>query len=84
MISITDHDSIDCQEEAIILAAENSVEYIPGLELSVSFSHPEYGNSKPVSLDFLAYMYDIKNQQLINKLEEMRRHRVKRAEQEEL
>ena len=81
LISITDHDSIDCQEEAIILAAENSVEYIPGLELSVSFSHPEYGNSKPVSLDFLAYMYDIKNQQLINKLEEMRRHRVKRAEQ---
>ncbi|MBN2063018.1 MAG: PHP domain-containing protein [Deltaproteobacteria bacterium] len=81
LISITDHDSIDCQEEARILCRKSNIHYIPGLELSVSFSHPKYGDSKPISLDFLAYMYDIKNTTLINKLEKMRQHRIKRAEQ---
>ena len=37
LISITDHDSMDCQEKAIILAREYSIAYIPGVELNVSF-----------------------------------------------
>ena len=80
LLSITDHDSIDCQAEAKILADENGINYINGLELSVSFSHPEYRGSKPISLDFLAYHYDIHYRPLVIKLEELRDHRKKRAE----
>lgn len=81
LLSITDHDSIDCQNEAKTLAEEYGIEYIYGLELSVSFSHPDYNNSKPVSLDFLGYDYDPENRDLISKLEDLRIHRRQRAEQ---
>lgn len=81
LISITDHDSIDCQDEASTLAKEYNIDYINGLELSVSFSHPEYLNSKPISLDFLGYNYDLNNNDLKRKLEELRTHRKQRAEQ---
>ena len=81
MLSITDHDSIDCQDEARVLAEEFSIKYLYGLELSVTFSHPDYNNSKPISLDFLGYNYDPENKDLINKLEDLRIHRKKRAEQ---
>jgi predicted metal-dependent phosphoesterase TrpH len=81
LISITDHDSIDCQTDAKVLADEYNISYIYGLELSVSFSHPAYGESKKVSLDFLAYQYDIHYQPLVTKLDELREHRKKRAEE---
>ncbi|MGD9159388.1 MAG: PHP domain-containing protein [Desulfobacteraceae bacterium] len=80
MISITDHDSVDCQEEAKILAKEYGINYIYGLELNVTFSHPDYNNSKPISLDFLGYGYDPENRDLKSKLEDLREHRRKRAE----
>lgn len=80
MISITDHDSIDCQHESRLLAEEYGIKYIYGLELSVSFSRPDYNNSKPVSLDFLGYNYNPDNRDLAGKLEELRTHRRKRAE----
>ena len=50
VISITDHDSIDCQEPAEILADQYGIRYVCGLELNVSFSHPPYKDSKPISL----------------------------------
>jgi predicted metal-dependent phosphoesterase TrpH len=81
LISITDHDSIDCQEPAKILADQYGIRYLYGLELNVSFSHPEYRNSKPISLDFLAYQYDIHDPPLVKKLSELREYRKKRAEQ---
>jgi hypothetical protein len=81
LISITDHDSIDCQEEARELAVEYNIDYIYGLELSVTYSHPEYGNGKSISLDFLAYQFDINNRRLIGKLEELRQRRKNRAEE---
>jgi predicted metal-dependent phosphoesterase TrpH len=50
LISITDHDSIDCQESAKELADQYGIQYLYGLELNVSFSHPGYRNSKyPIS-----------------------------------
>ncbi|MFC1866863.1 PHP domain-containing protein, partial [Thermodesulfobacteriota bacterium] len=55
--------------------------YFSGLELSVSFSHPAYRDSKPVSLDFLAYQYNPHYHPLINKLKGLREYRKKRAEQ---
>ncbi len=81
LISITDHDSIDCQEEAGFLADEYDIHYLYGLELSVTFSHPEYRNARPISLDFLAYQYDIHYTPLVRKLRDLRAHRRRRAEQ---
>jgi len=78
LMSITDHDSIDCQERAIALAKEHGIAYITGVELNVAFHYPD---SKPVSLDFLAYQYDIGNQELKNKLQLLREHREVRAGQ---
>jgi predicted metal-dependent phosphoesterase TrpH len=81
VISISDHDSIDCQENAQVLASKYDIKYITGVELNISFSHPRYRGSKPVSLDMLGYQYDIHNPALINKLKQVREYRRKRAEQ---
>jgi hypothetical protein len=80
VLSVTDHDSIDCQSMAMLLAEEFGVDCIAGLELNVSFSHPGYRNGKPVSLDFLAYDFDIHNPRLLEKLDALREHRRLRAE----
>ncbi len=77
LMSITDHDSIDCQERAIALAREYGITYIPGVELNVTFQYL----GKSISLDFLGYQYNIGNQALKNKLQLMREHRVTRARQ---
>ena len=79
LISITDHDSIDCQERAIALARKHGMSYITGVELNATFHYPE-GN-KVVSLDFLGYGYDIGNQELKSKIQLMKEHREKRARQ---
>jgi 3',5'-nucleoside bisphosphate phosphatase len=81
LISITDHDSIDCQEAAQALAAEYGVHYLTGVELNITFSHTDYHGSKPISLDMLGYQYDIHNGPLKKKLQELRHYRKKRAEQ---
>ncbi len=81
IISIADHDSIDCQESATILASRHGMHYISGVELSISFSHTRYRGSKPVSLDVLGYQYDIKHRALTEKLRELREYRRIRAEQ---
>ena len=76
LISITDHDSIDCQEAAICLARDYGMSYITGLELNVTFQYPD---AKPVSLDFLGYCFDLSNSELRDKLQSLRDHREKRA-----
>jgi predicted metal-dependent phosphoesterase TrpH len=79
LISITDHDSIDCQERAIALARKHGISYITGVELNVTFHYPE--GTKDVSLDFLGYGYDIGNQELKSKLQLIKEHRQRRARQ---
>jgi hypothetical protein len=79
LISVTDHDSIGCQEKAMALAKKNGIRYISGVELNVTFSHPRYNEGKSVSLDFLGYQYDINNKELKNKLHEMAGCREERA-----
>jgi len=79
LMSITDHDSIGCQEEAMALARKNGIRYISGVELNVTFSHPRYNEGKSISLDFLGYQYDINNNELKGKLQEMAEYREKRA-----
>jgi len=78
LMSTTDHDSIDCQERAIALARKYGISYITGVELNVTFHYP---SSKPISLDFLGYQYDIGNQELKDKLQLIQEHRVTRAGQ---
>ena len=80
VISITDHDSIECQETANALADKYGIHYIPGVELNISFSHPQYRGGKAVSLDLLGYQFDIHNQALAGKLEELKKYRKQRAE----
>jgi len=77
LISITDHDSVDCQKRAGALAKKGGMSYIAGIELNVTFRYPESG--KDVSLDFLGYAYDANNQELKNKLQLLKGHREKRA-----
>jgi len=80
LISITDHDSIDCQETAEALASKYGMSYITGVELNISFSHPAYRDGKPVPLDMLGYRFDVNNGALKQKLKELRLYRTKRAE----
>jgi len=77
LISITDHDSIACQQRAIALARKHEMSYITGVELNVPFHYPE-GN-KDVSLDFLGYGYDVSNQELNSKLQLVKDYRKRRA-----
>jgi 3',5'-nucleoside bisphosphate phosphatase len=78
-MSITDHDSIDCQQVAIDLACAAGVRYVSGVELNVTFSHPKYREGKPISLDFLGYQFDPKNGEMRDKLQQMANYREERA-----
>ena len=78
-LSITDHDSIDCQEVAIELAKQAGIRYISGVELNVTFSRPNFREGKSVSLDFLGYQFDPKTNGLNAKLQQMVRYREERA-----
>jgi len=78
-MSITDHDSIDCQEIAMDLAGKAGIRYVSGVELNVTFSHPRYHEGKSISLDFLGYQFDAKNKELRDKLQQMANYREERA-----
>lgn len=77
LMSITDHDNVDSQPQAISLARQAGIAYVTGVELNVTFPY----NNKSVSLDFLGYRYDIENEALKNKLKMLREHREWRAHQ---
>jgi len=78
LMSITDHDSIDCQKKAMSLAKKYGINYITGIELNITFQYPpEPGKS--VSLDFLGYQFDIGNEELKSKLKLIRQRRETRA-----
>ena len=78
-MSITDHDSIDCQLIAMDLAGKAGIRYVSGVELNVTFSHPSYHGGKSISLDFLGYQFDAKNKALKGKLQQMANYREERA-----
>jgi len=79
LMSITDHDSIGCQEIAADLASAAGIRYVSGVELNVTFSHPTYRESKPISLDFLGYKFDPRGSELRDKLQQMANYREGRA-----
>lgn len=80
LLSITDHDSMESQAKALVLARDRRISYISGLELNISFSHRDYRDGKPFSLDCLGYGVDIDNISLLAKLEELRAYRRRRAQ----
>jgi hypothetical protein len=79
LMSITDHDSIGCQEKAMALAGKNGIRYVSGVELNVTFSHPRYNEGKSISLDLLGYQFDVRNKELKDKLQEIAEYREERA-----
>jgi len=81
LLAITDHDSIKAQARAVALSRSHGIAYLTGVELNVTFAHPDYGKGKAVSLDCLGYQFDIENAALIAKLAALRDYRKRRAEQ---
>jgi predicted metal-dependent phosphoesterase TrpH len=79
LLSITDHDSINCQNLAKCLSQKNQIHYIYGIELNITFSHPKIGKGTPNSLDILCYQFDINNKALQKKLEKITKYRQERA-----
>lgn len=77
-LSLTDHDSVDCQEGASCLARGLGMTYVPGVELNVTLP---YEGGRQVSLDFLGYGFDFTNQALCSKLLVLKEHREGRARQ---
>ncbi len=80
LVSITDHDAVECQDSAIELASMYGMNYITGVELNITFSHKSFRNGKPISVDLLGYQYDIHNKPLLQKVGELKKHRKRRAQ----
>ncbi len=80
LISITDHDSLQSQGKAKLLAATHGIRYLTGVELNVTLAHPYYTRGKDSSLDFLGYAFDNNNLALLSKLHELRAYRKLRAQ----
>ena len=80
LIAITDHDSIHVQEQARSLAQSSGIAYLTGVELNVTFSHPDFNKGKAISLDVLGYQFDIHHPPLVERLRAMREYRKRRAE----
>ncbi|WP_129408761.1 PHP domain-containing protein [Marinitoga lauensis] len=69
IFSITDHDTIKGQMEAIEFAKELNLKYIPGVEINAEF---------PTLMDILGYNVDIKNDYLNSVLEIIYNKRIER------
>ena len=78
-LAITDHDCIGCQTQAAAMAKVEGIRYISGVELNVTFTHPNFHEGKPVSLDFLGYQFNPSDEELGRKLETMANYRQERA-----
>jgi hypothetical protein len=78
-MAISDHDSIVCQNQAAEASKKAGIHYISGVELNVTFSHPNFLGGKAVSLDFLGYQFNPDNKALQSKLETMAKYREERA-----
>jgi hypothetical protein len=61
------------------LAKKSGISYVTGVELNITFSHPEFRSGKPVSLDILGYQFDVNNKALTSKLRQIAEYRETRA-----
>ena len=72
IISITDHDGIDGIAEALIAGEALKIQVITGVELSADF--------EGINLHILGYKFDHENEELQEKMEELRGYRKERNE----
>ncbi len=79
VMAITDHDSVKAQARARVLAREHGIRFLTGVELNVTFSHPDFLKGKAKALDFLGYGFDPENEALKAKLTALSTHRKARA-----
>ncbi len=79
LLSITDHDTVDCQEEAMIMAEKRGIPYFSGVELNITFSNPRYRENKRISLDILGYQFDVRDELLRKELFRIAKHREERG-----
>lgn len=73
-ISLTDHDTIDGIEETIneINLTQSNLEFIPGIELNAEVNE--------IETHILGYFIDNKNENLVNRLKDIKTYRYERAE----
>ncbi len=69
-ISITDHDTVDAIDPAIMAAKNSDLEIIPGIEMTCE--------SDDAEIHILGYFIDYKNINFLKKLQELRKIRVER------
>ncbi|MCD4656194.1 MAG: PHP domain-containing protein, partial [Planctomycetes bacterium] len=79
LLSITDHDTIECQQEAIEFAKHFGIKYITGVELTSYYAIPEYNDGKHVQLHLLAYGFNHNDEKLCNLLRATGEKRKTRA-----
>ena len=77
LVSITNHDNISDQNQAITQAKKADLTYVSGVELNVTCTYQKY--KAPFALDFLGYQFNPTNQALQNKLEQIAHYRQVRA-----
>lgn len=70
-LSITDHDSVEAIEEALIYSKQAGVEIIPGVELSSEY--------KGLEVHVLGFFLEFKDNELLGYLSAFREKRLKRA-----
>lgn len=70
-IALTDHDTIDGLEEMNLLSKKYDIDFIPGIEFSVSYKNKE--------IHILGYDIDYKNKDLINLCNILKKDREKRT-----
>lgn len=73
-LSITDHDTVSCLDEALVESQKYDISFIPGIELST-----QYNNE---SIHILGYFKDksYNNQNFIQELDKIKNHRIIRAQ----
>lgn len=69
VLSITDHDTIKSQKEAISLSKKLNLNYVTGVEINVEF---------PTHMDILGYGIDINSKEIINFLDYLTKKREQR------
>ncbi|MBT4805034.1 PHP domain-containing protein [Candidatus Woesearchaeota archaeon] len=80
MIAITDHDSISGLESGRQKAPDLGVEFVNGVELSVSLYHQDYKEGiNPMEIHILGYGFDDQNSELNRILKENQEYRQFRA-----
>lgn len=76
LVALTDHDGVDGVNEAVIAGEALEIQVVPGVELAADMEF----EGKQIELHILGYHIDIENDDLLDKLAELRKNRKERNE----